>query len=377
MIGLIDSTLREGEQMAGVYFSLRQKLELLGALAAVGIEEIEIGLAVHNPEMGELLRQTRQTLPGLRLALWCRCLAQDVEVSAALRPDVLAIAVPVSDLHIRKRLGKTREWILRQIPLVAAQARASGVPYLSLGFEDATRAAPPFLAAALRAAAQAGVERVRLCDTIGVATPQEMHVLVKAVKAHSHLQVGVHTHNDFGMATANAITALEAGADWADVTVLGLGERAGNARLEEVVGFLSFRRDEKRYHTTRLYALCKAVARMTGSLIPPHHPIVGKKLFTCESGIHLDGLEKDRRTYEPFPPELVQTIPKVLLGKKAGQSAVRAKLRLLGLPVLESKIIQLTSSVRELSRTLGRPLAEEEVVRLYHVTGSVHSQSDH
>ena len=364
MIGLIDSTLREGEQMSGIYFSLRQKLEIVKRLAGIGIEEIELGIAAMSPEMPELMTQARLLAPCARLALWCRGLLPDIRESAALYPDVLSITLPISDLHITKRLGKDRPWLLRQIPIVIEEARQHGVPFISLGLEDTTRADPLFLAAVLRQAEVAGADRVRLSDTVGHATPLFLAKLVQSVKKQVTMQVGVHTHNDFGMATANAISALEAGTDWADVTLLGLGERAGNARLEEVVGYYAIRKQRFQYDTTRLYGACRVVARMAGMPISPIHPLVGKNIFACESGLHLDGLAKDPQTYEPFPPERVQAVRKVVLGKKAGRNAVLTRLGALGLAITREDALDITQRVRSTAQQLGRPLTNGELERL-------------
>lgn len=363
-MGLIDSTLREGEQMMGVYFTLGQKLEIVRHLAAIGIEEIELGIAAMSPEMSTLILQARQLAPDARLALWCRGLLADIQGSAALNPDVLSISLPVSDLHITRRLGKDRAWVLQQIPLVIDAARQHGVPFVSLGLEDASRADTRFLATVLRQAEAAGADRVRLSDTVGVADPLSWAERIRLVKQDVSLQVGVHTHNDFGMATANALSAVHAGADWADVTVLGLGERAGNARLEEVVGYLALHHHCTQYKTKRLVAVCRAVARMTGLTISPYHPIIGKRIFACESGIHLDGLAKHSETYEPYPPECVLAVRRYALGKKAGSSAVYALLRANGVTISRDDARLLVPQVRAVAHRLGRPLSDREVVRL-------------
>lgn len=364
MMGLIDSTLREGEQMMGVYFTLGQKLEIVRHLAAIGIEEIELGIAAMSPEMPELMIQARQLAPNARLALWCRGLLADIRGSAELYPDVLSISLPVSDMHITKRLGKNRDWILQQIPLVIDEARTSGVPFVSLSLEDVSRADIGFMVAVLRQAETAGADRVRLSDTVGIAEPVSWAQRISIAKESVSLHIGVHTHNDFGMATANAISAINAGADWADVTILGLGERAGNARLEEVVGFLTLNKCYPQYNTAELYITCRAVSRMTGLVISPHHPIIGKRIFACESGVHLDGLAKDPATYEPFPPERVRALRKHVLGKKSGRNAVLAHLQAMGLPVTHEEVEALTTHIRALSHHLGRPLSNDEISKL-------------
>ncbi|HEY3283428.1 MAG TPA: hypothetical protein VGN26_14260 [Armatimonadota bacterium] len=379
MLGLVDSTLREGEQTAGVYLTLPQKLRILRRVACVGIEEIEVGVASADPELQALLAEGRAQDTRPRLALWCRCLPSDLEVAAALQPDVLSLSLPVSDLHLSARLGWTRPRALRVLADMGRGARALRPWVVSLGLEDATRADPGFLREVLEAAEGAGVTRVRLADTVGRATPAEVAALVAlalAARAPSGagpsngplpsrvLEVGVHTHNDFGMATANAVAALQAGADWADVTVLGLGERAGCARLEEVVGYLSLGAQEPRYHPDRLAELCREVAAAAGTAIHPHHPLVGSRVFDCESGLHLDGLAKAPATYEPYPPEHLGRARTARLGKKVGRGAVAAWLAVMGRTPSRSSVARLTQRIRDESSRRSRALSDAELLRL-------------
>lgn len=364
MIGLIDSTLREGEQMMGVYFTLNQKLDIIRHLVAIGVEEIEVGIAAMSADIPALLAPARAGAPNTRFALWCRGCVSDIRESAVLMPDVLAISLPVSDLHITARLRKDRAWLLRQVAIVTAEARTCGVPFVSLGLEDATRADTAFVAAVVQQAQSVKVDRIRLSDTLGVATPAALVRLIRTARKGFTGQIGVHTHNDFGMATANALAALEAGADWADVTLLGIGERAGNARLEEVIGYLTLNKGQLKYNASALYSACHAVARMTGMLITPHHPIIGKRIFACETGLHLDGLAKDPATYEPFPPERVRAIRKYALGKKVGRHAVLMYLQTMGYTVSSAEVETLTQRIRVLAQRLSRPLSQEEIMQL-------------
>jgi homocitrate synthase NifV len=319
MQGLIDSTLREGGQMVGINFRLEEKLAVIRALDRIGIEEIEVGVVTSfDPDLPRLLRQCRQEGIKARLALWSRCRPEDIELAGRLKPDVLSLSVPGSDLHIEKKLGRTRTWILGRVRAGLEQARAQGLAYLSLGIEDATRSEPAFLEKIVATAAAAGVDRVRLADTVGVATPAELCQLVLGLKAKFRLALGVHCHNDFGMASANTIAALECGADWGDVTVYGIGERAGNARLEEVAGFLALRRAGG-YALREVKDLVGLVAIYGGKEIDPHRPVVGEKIFHCETGLHLQGLEVDSSTYEAYPPEAVGAGRKLIYGGKIGR----------------------------------------------------------
>ncbi len=346
MKGLVDSTLREGQQRVNLFFSLAQKKEIYSQLCRIGVEEIELGIATaHDHELSGLISWCRQQGGGQRLALWSRCRAGDIRLAAALKPDVLSLSIPVSDLHILKKLARDRQWVLDTLADSLHLARCLGLPHVSVGLEDATRADRDFLAAVCRTAEEHGACRVRLADTVGIAGPALISDLVRHIRAKNNLEVGVHCHNDFGMATANALHAFEAGADWADVTVAGIGERAGNARLEEVAGYLSLRRG-RAYDVSRLAPLARRVAAMAGQTVPPHQPLVGSEIFTCETGLHLQGLEKDPASYEPYAPERVGAKRRLRFGAKLGRRTVRDRLAATGRSLSEPQIDELTTAMR-------------------------------
>lgn len=361
---LIDSTLREGEQRAHIYFTLEQKINIIKLLGQIGIEEIEVGVAAPDSELKELVEAVRSEAPMSRVAVWCRCLPEDIALGASFNPDVLSIALPVSDGHLIRRLGKTREWALQQITVAADEARKYDVPYISLGMEDATRSDKNFIDDIATATSHAGFNRIRLADTVGIATPARIAALVARLRKNFPLEIAIHAHNDFGMATANSITALDTGADWADVTVLGIGERAGNAKLEEVAGFMNLRRNNTRYKIDIIRQLANYVSEITGERVSSHHPIIGDELFVCESGIHIDGLQKDKTSYEPFPAEVVGADRDWIIGKKSGLNAVLAAVAdmKLNLDTVEASI--LTMRIRSTSKMLGRPLTNEEIAEL-------------
>lgn len=361
MKGIIDSTLREGEQAVGVLFSRERKMKIIRLLDSVGIEEIEIGIcSPFNKELPALIRKIRSAGFSSRIALWCKCNHDDIDFAATLDPDVLSLSIPVSDLHIEKKLGKSRKWILETIQKSICRARKSGISRVSIGLEDATRADCFFLEDVVRMAEKAGAERIRIADTVGIANPAEIAGLVERLRRITSVEIGVHLHNDFGMATANSVATIEAGADWADTTVLGLGERAGGARTEEVAAYLALRRN-RNYNTRMLPALAGVVANASGRSIAEGQPVVGPGIFFCESGLHLQGIYADPETYEPFSPEKVGAERKLLLGAKTGCAAVRHKLAEAGRSVSRKRLAKAVMHLRALSGTLGRPLEENEV----------------
>jgi len=366
---IIDSTLREGEQTPGVRFSQEDRCAVIEQLCQVGIEEIELGVASeknnHLPELFNLARNIiAKSGTAQQLGLWCRCREEDISFAASCRPDVLSLSIPASDLHISERLRKDRKWIMDTLQTAAAQAKDAGIPFLSLGLEDATRADPAFLCQLANTAAGCGIQRLRLADTVGIASPATITALVQMIRRQSGLPCGVHTHNDFGMATANAIAAIDAGASSIDATVLGLGERAGNCRLEEAAAFLCLQKGKERYQINLLSRLCQTISKAAGITIAGNHPIVGAAIFTCETGLHLHGLTVNPDTYEPYPPDKVGATRTLRFGHKSGKRALGNHLAALGHPVDDSMADALTEHLRTMPGLPAQGLSNPELVKL-------------
>ncbi len=359
-MAIIDSTLREGIQTVGVAFSLAEKVAVAGELVAIGIEEIEIGIATsREAELAPLVAAIRAACGRkARLALWSRCRAEDIAFAASLDLDVLSLSIPVTDRLLMSKMGCSRR---EALALVERSVRQAGEAFacVSLGLEDATRAAPEFLDAVVACAANAGASRVRLADTVGLGSPGSVGRLVARVREKNGLAVGFHGHNDFGMATANAIAALEAGAGWIDATVLGLGERAGNARLEEVAAYRTLRQGMGKYDLIRLRALCHRVARAAGREVAPQQPVIGEAIFACETGLHLLGLLDDPASYEPFAPAMVGGERRLYFGAKSGRRAVERTLDAAGVRLSAPALEKVVCSLRRQSEE--GPLAAAEL----------------
>ncbi|BBD08219.1 pyruvate carboxyltransferase [Desulfovibrio ferrophilus] len=360
---LIDTTLREGAQTYGVTFDNSACRELIKTLATAGIEEIEAGWAGQK-ELGELLSWARGLVGNTALSVWARLKAVDIDLAAAAGADRLNIGVPVSDAHLGSRLGTTRDKLLLELRELIPLARNRGFGYVSIGLEDASRADMGFLLQVARRAAELGADRVRIADTVGIMDPSAMMELTTTLRNIFPAHIAVHCHDDFGMATANAVSALRAGADFADVSVLGIGERTGVSRLEEVASFMSLRSADKRYDLSAIRKACRMVEELADIAVPRNKPICGRDIFACESGLHVDGLLKAPALYEPFPPEAVgqtSSARRIEFGTKSGRSAVGAALKQLGRAGNPGNLSALTEAVRDAARDLGRPLTKHEV----------------
>ena len=228
---LIDTTLREGAQLFGAYFSLDTKEKIISGLLALGVDEIEIGW-VGQEGLDELVSRVQGRTGKTRLSVWTPCRAADIKIAAQLQVDRVNIGVPVSDMHMGKRLGTGRAGLLERLASTVLTAGLLGIEYVSVGLEDISRADRTFALTAGQLAQEMGASRVRLSDSVGIMTPQLMGDLTRAFRRHLDMDIAVHCHDDFGMATGNAITALQAGADYADASVLGIGERSGLAATE-------------------------------------------------------------------------------------------------------------------------------------------------
>lgn len=362
---IIDTTLREGEQTPGLLFSLIQKKQVLDGLVKIGVTEAEIGISAKlHLCSGPLINYCRTTHPNLKLSLWSRCRKEDIMHASELKPDILSLSVPVSDIHLHDRLQKDRLWAQKTMETSIDLAKQKGLA-VSIGFEDATRSDPNFLLKMAKAAERHGAVRIRIADTVGIASPAQFIALITTLKKElSSCRLAVHTHNDFGMATANAIAALEAGASSVDAVVLGLGERTGCARLEEIVGYLSLAKGVQNLKAEFLKPLAHYVAQITGRSIPGNRPVIGADIFTCETGLHLQGLQNKPETYEPFSPDKVQAERRLLFGAKSGRQALLQRMTQLHTPFGHDITDSAIQTVRETATKLQRPLSDAELIQL-------------
>ncbi|MBK5226721.1 MAG: homoaconitate hydratase, partial [Thermoleophilia bacterium] len=326
---------------------------------------IEVGI----PAMLGDEKETIKHIAGLNLnasiLAWNRAVIDDIQHSIDCGVNAVAISMSASDIHIEHKLKKSRTWVLESIKKAVAFAKKHDL-YVSVNAEDASRADLDFLVRFARSAKEYGADRVRFCDTVGILDPFDTFNVVSFLRKNAEIEIEMHTHNDFGMATANAIAGIKAGAHYVNTTVNGLGERAGNAALEEVVMALKYiSKVDLGLKTERFRELSEYVANASSRAIPVWKPIVGANVFAHESGIHADGVIKNPLNYEVFTPEEVGLERQLVVGKHSGTRSIKRKFEEFGIELGDDDCTEILRLSRKMAVELKRGLFEKELIYIY------------
>lgn len=364
-IYVVDTTLRDGEQTAGVVFANEEKLAIATMLSDLGVDQLEVGIPTMGGDEKNAIKSIVKRNLKSSIMAWNRAVISDIQESIDCGVDAVAISISVSDIHIKNKLKTSREWVLENMVKSVEYAKKNGL-YVSVNGEDASRADREFLIKFMKAAKEVGADRFRYCDTVGVMGPFQIEEEIKCLHDNAKLDIEMHTHNDFGMATANAIAGLRGGANHVGVTVNGLGERAGNAALEEVVMALKFVYGcDVNMDTTMFREISEYVSKASGRELPIWKAIVGTNMFAHESGIHADGAIKNPKNYEAFDPSVVGLERQIVIGKHSGKAAIVNKFKEYNIEPTNEEASVILEMVRSTSVRLKRSLFDKEIVGLY------------
>jgi 2-isopropylmalate synthase len=339
-VRIFDTTLRDGEQTPGVHITADQKVDIAQGLEAFGVTTIEAGFPASSPGDAAAVARVARTIRNCEVAALARCVPGDIDAAAEALRDaaqpVIHVFLGTSDVHLETKLRMTRVRGVRAIQEAVSRARES-VAEVQFSAEDATRTERPFLRQCIVAAVEAGATRINVPDTVGCATPREYAALIGDVVrlVGPDIVVSGHCHNDMGMATANTISAVEAGAGQVEVTVNGIGERAGNAAIEEIGVALHLKGIASTgLDLSQAVGISQHVAAVTGVPIQPNRAVVGANAFTHSSGIHQDGILKAPENYEFVPPGLVGVAGhRFVLTARSGRRAVAHQAAAMGTPL--------------------------------------------
>jgi len=361
-VEVFDTTLRDGEQTPGVALSPEQKIEIAHALNNLGVDIIEAGFPVSSEGGLSAVKAIAVEIDTTVCAL-ARCVQKDIDACIEADVDLVHIFIGTSSLHRKYKLKMTKEQILKSAEDSIQYCKDHGFK-VHFSPEDACRTEIDYLKQVCKLAQDMEVSHINIPDTVGIMTPASMRSLISQLKEDITVPLAVHCHNDFGMAVANTLAGIEAGATVPHVTINGLGERAGNADLEQVVlaceliyGTKTNIVKEKIYETSRM------VSRITGIRVMPNFPIVGDNAFAHESGIHVHGVLAKALTYEPIKPEMVGAKRRLVIGKLIGAHGVESKLSELGISVTKEQVEQITKKVKQLGDK-GKKVVEEDLIAI-------------
>jgi 2-isopropylmalate synthase len=336
--------------MPGIDLSVDQKLEIALLLDDLGVDSIEAGFPITSQGEFEAVKLIAKSVTTSEIVALARARKDDIDKALDADVDAVHTFIATSDIHINHKLKLTKEQVIEKAIEAVEYTKSHGV-VVEFSAEDATRSDWEFLARVFQEVVNAGADRIDIADTVGIAYPNYIARLVKYVKSNvkGNYVLSVHCHNDFGMAVANSVTAVESGADQVHVTILGVGERAGNASLEEVASALKFLLGyETNIKFNKIRKVADAVSKYFGIVIPPNKAIVGVNAFAHESGIHVHGVLSHPLTYEPIDPSIVGAQRIIVLGKHSGKHAVEYVLKQMGIEPRDDIVEEVLKIVKDL-----------------------------
>ena len=360
-----DTTLRDGEQSAGVAFSLEEKLAIAQHLDSIGVPELEIGIPSMGTKEYESIQEITKLNLNAHLVIWSRMRSDDLKCCRGLKVQMIDLSMPISDIQISRKLGKTRDWVLQEIDWQVKSALNEGFE-VCVGGEDASRADPDFLCQVSETAQQAGASRFRFADTLGIMEPFGIRSRFEQLRQAVDLDLEIHAHDDLGLATANTLAAILGGATHANTTVHGLGERAGNAALEEVVmGLRHLHQIDTGVDLKHYQQLSTLVASAAQRPVGWHKSLVGDGVFTHEAGIHVDGLLKYLQNYQGVDPAEMGRSHQLVLGKHSGTHGVIHAYQALGLTLDRVTAERLLSRIRHFAETTKKAPNTMDLLNFY------------
>jgi len=347
-VKIFDTTMRDGEQTPGVSFTTDQKLRLARQLDELRVDVIEAGFPIVSKGEKDSVEKIAGEGLDAEICALARASKEDIERALECNVDSIHVFIATSDIHLEKKLKLTREQALENASESVEMAKDHGV-LVEFSAEDATRTNLNYLKEVMEAVDEAGADRVNIPDTVGVAVPAAMRDLVKEIREVVKVPISVHCHDDFGLASSNSVVSVEGGAEQIHASVNGLGERAGNASLEEVVMTLrSLYGIKPRIVTEKLSKISNLVESITGINVPPNKAIVGDNAFAHEAGIHVHGVLESPGTYEVLSPELVGHHRRLTLGKHTGKKSVENQLEDMEIEATEEQVERITSRLKDL-----------------------------
>ena len=384
IVQIFDTTLRDGEQSPGFSMNREEKLRLAREIEELGVDVLEAGFPIASPGDLEATRAVAREIKHCRVAALARARQDDIEaalrgIEPAARPR-LHLFLATSDLHLKYKLHSTREEALERIAEMVRFARRR-CEEVEFSAEDASRTEMDYLARAVLAAVESGATIINLPDTVGYSTPDEYGDMFRGVRArlaaHPEVVLSAHCHDDLGLAVANSLAAIEAGVRQIECTINGIGERAGNASLEELAVALHVRQNHYAVAThlrlEKLYPVSRMLSSITGVHVTPNKAVVGANAFAHEAGIHQDGILKNPLTYEIINPEKVG-VParRLVLGKHSGRNAFRARLGDLGYEVTDADLAE-CYQLAIARADAEKEITDRDLLSIYHQVRRAHA----